>query len=531
MYPWINYLRENIPSVYTGLSERAIFGIDRDLPLTEGPKGLAIKVANGIVVLFAPEPTIREREELTVGRLIGRLGENPRVRYLALQDETGFIFATKNVTTLSRLNKDDFLKKVLESGESDYRYEKFSGEKIFELAIKFPTMGRYQGVLRIGFSTAEHDRLLNSYAIQIGFILLLVFAVVIIAVSLLTTSRRLAAQKSLSDAILSEMSAACIAVDKEGIITMINPVGARLFGIQRETCVGKALDRAMPGDPLHLKNTLRKNSGETIRTEFEKGSKKRILDIATGNLPDGGAFAIAEDITDIIELRKEAASAEHLRALGELAAGVAHEIRNPLNAIGIAAQRLSSEFEPKSDDAGYNELLTSLKSEIRRLDNVIREFIGLSAPMAPNLVKQPLKPLLDEIVSATKLRAEGSGLKFENEITDCGEFAFDSEQLKKAILNLVKNAIEATPRGGAIRLACSRDNGELKIQVWDNGAPIPEKIREKLGKPFVSSGKEGGTGIGLFVAFRVARDHGGRIEIESDTTGTSFTIILPGGKR
>ncbi|RKZ29687.1 hypothetical protein DRQ36_07890, partial [bacterium] len=445
LYPWITRLPENIPGVFSGLADQQLFGIDREFPLTEGPKGLAIKISNGIVVLFAPEPTIREREKLTVGRLISRLGENPRVRYITLQDESGFIFATKSVHDMSSLAADSALAYVQATGKPNWRYQTFSGEKVFELALRFPTMGDYRGVLRVGLSTVEHNRLFYGYAIQLAIILVLALAVSIIAVGLLMTSKRLAVQKGLSDAILSEMNAVCIAVDRDGIVTLINPAASKLFGIPAADATGKIMEDVLHGDIFRLGEVVSKDAGGAFNVEIKRGDSNRVLEVSTGKLPDGGAFAIAEDVTSLVELRKEAAGAEHLRALGELAAGVAHEVRNPLNAIGIAAQRLLVEFEPKTENEAYRELLSGLRAEIDRLDRVIREFIGLSAPMAPNMVRQPLKPLLNEIADAGRLRAEGMGIEFDAEIDELGELDFDSEQLKKALLNLIKNAVEATP--------------------------------------------------------------------------------------
>lgn len=527
IYPWLSNIEYYLPGIFKGTIDREIFGIDRELPLTEGPKVLAQRVSNGIVVLFAPEPTVKEREELTVGKLIGRLGENPRVRYLALQDENGFIFATKSVRVLSSISADPFLGSVLKKGEPAWRYIDFSDEKVFELAIKFPQMGIYQGVLRVGLSTKQQDALLFGYFIQLAIILFLALAVSIVAIAYFFATRQLAKEKSLSDAILSGMNAGCVAVDSEGLLTLINPGAQRIFSLQKGRGIGEKYENVFAGDSLRLRETLLNKSGSVFRVDIEKGNEKRTLDVSTGVLPDGGAFAVAEDITDLIELRSAIASVEHLKALGELTAGVAHEIRNPLNAIGIAVQRLSSEFEPESEKVFYHELLDGLKKEIKRLDNIVREFIGLSAPMAPNLVKQPLLPLIEEVVSSVRMRADALGIELETDIDDPGVVPFDEEQLKKALMNLAKNAIEATPKNGKIIIK-SKDEGEsVLISIWDNGPPIPEKVRGKIGKPFVSSGKEGGTGIGLFVVFRVIREHDGRIDFKSDETGTEFIVSLP----
>ncbi len=526
-YSWMSDLTVRLWGVYSGAVEAETYGIDRDFPLTEEPKVMAIQVDNGVLVLFAPEPTIREHEELTVGNLIGHIGENPNVRYITLQDENGFIFATKSVTEMSSLAADSFLIGVERSGVTKSRYLNFHGERVYELAVKFPKMGLYKGVLRIGLSTSDYQKLYTGYGLQLAIILLLVLAVAIVAVVLLLTTRRLSAQKSLSDAILSEMNALCVAVDKEGIITLLNPVTAKVYGIKQSDALGRQIEDVFLGDPLKLRETLRGEVGSVFAVECAVDDRVYHLDVSTGILPDGGAFAIAEDITNILELRKEAAGAEHLRALGELTAGVAHEIRNPLNAIGIASQRLSAEFEPREDEEGYRELLRNVRQEITRLDNVVREFIGLSAPMSPDLKKQPLRPILEEIGEAGKLRASGKNIEFYVKIGEVGIIAVDEEQLKKALLNLIKNAVEATPEGGEISLTAIRETERVRISVSDNGPPIPPEIREKLGKPFVSAGKENGTGIGLFLAFRIARDHGGRIEVETDDNETVFTMILP----
>jgi len=526
-YSWLVDIRANLPDIYDNFAQTQLFGIDLELPLEGGPKGIAVRVENGVVILFAPEPTLHEREELTVGRMIGRLGENPEVRYLALQDETGFIFATKSVQRMSSLSADDFLLDVHETGAPNYRYAEFSGERVFEMALSFPQMGRYRGVLRIGLSTADYDRLFRGYVLQIGVILLLVIFAVVGALMVSYRARRLSAQVRLSDAVVSEMNAACVAVNSSGNISLLNPMSAMLFGISQKEAIGRSYSSVFPSDELGLERVIATGQGMSARIEVETKKGARILDVSAGKLSDGGAFAVAEDVTDIIELKREAASLEHLRALGELAAGVAHEIRNPLNAIGIVAQRLSGEFRPTEGEEEYSDMLKNLRAEISRLDNIVREFIGLSAPMAPELSFAPLEPLIREIERAGRLRAEGSGIEFESQIEFEGKAEFDENQLKKALFNLLKNAVEATPSGGKIVFSVREQNGEIHISVWDSGAPVPDKIMKKLGKPFVSAGKEGGTGIGLFVAFRIAKDHRGRIDVETTEEGTSFTLVLP----
>ena len=527
LFSWLNTVKTNLHLIYDNTESTQLFGIDRELPLEEGPKGLAIRVKNGVIILFAPEPTSREREELTLGRMIGRLGENPEVRYLALQDTSGFIFATKTVRKMSSLTSDEFLQKVVETGEANSRYADFSGERVFELALNFPQMGRYKGILRIGFSAADYDRLFRGYAFQIGAILVLVLIAAGGIIALSMTTRRLSAQVGLSEAIVSEMNAACLAINPSGKISLINPVAVKLFGLSSREICGKSYVATFPEDILGLQKVLKTKRAYIARTEIKTPSGVRLLDISANKLVEGGAFAVAEDITDIIELKKEAASVEHLRALGELTAGVAHEIRNPLNAIGIVAQRLSAEFTPMEDEVEYLDMLKNLRVEISRLDNIVREFIGLSAPLAPNLSFKPIDPLLAEIEAAGRLRAEGSGIDFESKIDFSGHIEFDDDQLKKALLNLIKNAVEATPKGGKIKLKAYKLADELCISVWDSGPPVPNKIIEKLGKPFVSAGKEGGTGIGLFVTFRVAKDHGGRIEVDTGENGTDFRCVLP----
>jgi len=527
-YPWLNRVSENLPLVYQGINNSQLFGIDRELPLTEGPKGIALEVDNGILVLFSPEPTIKEREELTVGNLIRRLGENPQIRYLTLQDKSGFIFATKSVSTMSSLESDNFLQVIYNSGKSNSRFIRFSGEKIFEFATVFPRMGRYSGILRMGISAKDYDRLLLSYAIQLGIILILTIIGGIVVMAFISTSRRLAKQKGLSDAILSEMNAICVAIDNHGIVTLINPIAAKLFGVNIEDSIGKLQEDVFQNDPLKLTDQLRRKSGRVFREEIQTINGLRTYDISTGNLSDGGAYVVAEDVTDFIELRREVAQAEHLKSLGELAAGVAHEIRNPLNAIGIASQRLSNEFKPIEDENGYQNLLFELRSAIKRLDNVVREFIGLSAPMAPNMDIQPLNPLIQEIIADNRMQIEGSGLQFVTQIDDLGYAKIDPGQIKKALQNLIKNAVEATSSGGKIEIRAHRTDNQIKISIWDSGKPIPENIQGKIGKPFVSYGKETGTGIGLFTTYRIASDHGGKIEFESDKNGTEFRFILYG---
>lgn len=230
-------------------------------------------------------------------------------------------------------------------------------------------------------------------------------------------------------------------------------------------------------------------------------------------------------------LEREVEQRERLSALGNLAAGVAHEVRNPLNAVAMGLQRLAKEFAPTSVEEGeeFGQIVKTLREEVVRLNRIVEEFLTLARP--PGLELKPCKPavLLEELDRLVAAEAERRGISWSVVGTEGlpEEAIWDTERLKQAIWNVVLNALDASSPGGSVRVEAAPHEDGAVIAVTDTGPGIPPEAIERIFEPYFTT-KAGGTGLGLALARRIVEAHGGRIAVESEAgRGTTVRLIIP----
>jgi signal transduction histidine kinase len=226
---------------------------------------------------------------------------------------------------------------------------------------------------------------------------------------------------------------------------------------------------------------------------------------------------------------------DRLAAMGELASTVAHEVRNPLNAVGMTAQRLKREFlgavpAEAADRAELQELLGVMTSETQRIDRIVQQFLEYARPprLAPEAVD--LDALVGDAAGRARSRAEARGVRVEVEASGAGIAVVDPAQLRQALDNLVRNAVEATPEGGRVSLSARREAGGHAVEVRDTGRGIePDHLPRIFDLYFTT--KADGTGVGLAVTQQIVTAHGGTIEVDSRPGGgTTMTVRLPAGE-
>lgn len=232
---------------------------------------------------------------------------------------------------------------------------------------------------------------------------------------------------------------------------------------------------------------------------------------------------IIRDVTEKRMLEEYMKNAEKLKITGEIAAGVAHEIRNPLTVISGFMQMLNDENCPRSM---YIDIITS---EVKRMNSIINEFLLLSKPHVANIKIQNIKVLLNEVLLLFQSEAHYKGVSITSSCQP-GTFLVycEGNQLKQVFINLLKNSLEAMPQGGEIVIQCAIRNSEtIQVSIKDNGMGISQEVLQQIWKPFFTT-KEDGTGLGLLITERIIKQHHGSIKITSELgKGTSVDISLP----
>lgn len=326
-----------------------------------------------------------------------------------------------------------------------------------------------------------------------------------------------------------------ILVDLNGFITNINPSMAKLTGYSLEEAIGVRFWEIIDQDFKEVTSAAFEKTKEGASEQFEttiidKKDNKRILKITTiphfENNQIQGIIGIAKDITEKKKTDEYIRKSEKLSVIGELAAGVAHEIRNPLTSLKGFAQLLNSKITDEKD----KQFVEIMLSELDRINFIVSEFMVLSKPHALRYQKKELQTIMTHVITLLDTQAILKNIQIVSNIEDEPIFvSCEENQLKQVFVNLLKNAIEAMDQGNIYIKLCRDPIEEDKVIVTikDEGAGIPQEIIERLGQPFFTT-KASGTGLGMMVSYSIIENHNGAININSkENEGTTVEVKLP----
>jgi two-component system sensor histidine kinase AtoS len=412
---------------------------------------------------------------------------------------------------------------AISRGELDQRIEPTTRDEIGRLAVAFNHMAAQLGQERRALEAA-HGELRQRFA-------------------------ELADLKSYTDNILASVKTGIVTVDLEGRIVTLNPAAELLTGFfagevagryctevfRDSPTIGEIIMEALatradaPGIPL----VLNRRGGAAVPVEL------RVAPLRGGDGKDLGVVGVLRDLTVIRELQRQLERSDRLAAVGTLAAGLAHEIKNPLTSLVTFTRHLTRRF----DDAGFREKFQSIvPRELERINGIVERLLELSRPsrLAPAPVRIP--DLLDRAVDLYTHRFEAQGVRVIREYAaTVVPVAADEELVYRAFVNLVANALDAMERGGRLTLRVgwsderepelggrrARLGPRLRVEIADTGAGIAPAVLDRIFDPFFST-KEHGTGLGLALTHKIIDDHGGSIRVSSTPgAGTTVRILLP----
>ncbi len=281
---------------------------------------------------------------------------------------------------------------------------------------------------------------------------------------------------------------------------------------------------------------------ETQETEQLLGENRRHIFLWAGMMIMIGLSAMVvlyqtqnRHVARLQAMQERLHHAERVSSLGKLGAGVAHEIRNPLNAISMAAQRLQREFAPSDpeENTEFNGISHIIRDEVKRLNGIVEDFLSLTQNNQMEFREQPVGPLLDRVLALTREEAALKGVRIEK---DCGSkvprIHMNKGRMEQALLNIVRNAVDSITDAGVVTLSCQeKGKGWTAIAVRDTGCGIPETEQGRIFDPFYTT-KKNGVGLGLAITHEIILAHGGEIRVHSEPTkGTTFEILLPAPSR
>lgn len=328
--------------------------------------------------------------------------------------------------------------------------------------------------------------------------------------------------------IVDNVSSGLLTVSRDGRISSFNREAERITGWAGSEALGRTLAELFPAlGPIGAPSQQ-----ERMQVRFDRRDGRRLhLGMSLSELRDpggesDGAIVIFQDLTRVVEMEEELRRSERLGAIGQLAAGLAHEIRNPLASLSGAIELLTSDLP--SGDASSQTLSQIVRRETARLNRLVTDFLTYARPGPGRFEPVELGTLFEEL-RALLARDAGCGIELLPSIEPGLRALGNSDQLRQVFWNLVRNAAESEPVDGVIRVhgRVSANDSELEICVEDRGCGFAPEALDRLFEPFFTT-KPKGTGLGLATVQRVVEAHGGRIAVASERDkGTTVRVFLP----
>ncbi|WHY64011.1 PAS domain S-box protein [Cytobacillus firmus] len=323
--------------------------------------------------------------------------------------------------------------------------------------------------------------------------------------------------------------------DEKGIITNVNERFCEISQYSRDELIGH--NHSLLNSNLHSKDFFKNlwktiGSGEVWRGEIRNKAKDgsyywvhtTIVPFMNANGKPYQYLAIRNDITERKKTEEVLHRQDKLAAVGQLAAGVAHEIRNPLTTMKGYTEFL--QLDETNEER--QEYLSIILDEIDRVNHIVEDFMVLAKPKAAELEERDIIPIIKNVISFLEFEARKREVKIRFEYErDIIQIECDENRLKQVFLNFIKNGIEAMPDGGDITVRAAIINNQVQIAIQDTGVGIPQEKLKNIGEPFFTT-KKNGNGLGLMVSFKIIESHNGKVFIESELNkGTTFNIVLP----
>ncbi len=338
-------------------------------------------------------------------------------------------------------------------------------------------------------------------------------------------------------AVLDNITAGVISVDKDGYITTMNKAAARMFGSPSVTFVGRKSAELVPEGYGSIENEIRKYFAKNPNSQWRKqlsvplksGELQLLVNIVAINVPEDPEeqgqllVSVLEDVTELEKMQRMA-------AWREVAKRIAHEIKNPLTPIKLSAQRLEHKFAKKVEDQAFGECTGLIVRQVEQLQAMVSEFSAFAKLPELKLIKGDLMPLLDEVVALFEHSHSQIRWIREGEKT-LPHLSFDREGLRRGLINILTNAVEVLDKrpdaAVIIRAVYDKQLSLVRLEFEDNGPGMSPEERSRLFEPYFSR-KRGGTGLGLTILKSIISDHQGYVRVRSTPSqGTVLIIELP----
>ncbi|CAB5094761.1 Sensor protein of zinc sigma-54-dependent two-component system [Olavius algarvensis associated proteobacterium Delta 3] len=505
------------------------------------------------------------RRDFRRQRLIVETAQLPDIAYILVTDSGGIILAHNDLARVGEFYGEGIdLDSLTQTSDTQWRTVQLpTGEPVFEVFRRFKPTGpprhMHRGMKRFRPPPPEPDTamepdLQQPRAIFVGLdmttveqarksdirnsvvtaSILLLGGLAGIALLLLLQGYRstrvsLERVRAFSTSLVEHMPIGLIAADAEERVTSVNPVAQSMLDITSENVAGKSLSDVLPPElEAALKTADARDSAIDLEVECRLPTGRQIpLAVSTADLPDGGIVVLFKDQSEIEQLRKQVLRSQRLATVGQLAAGVAHEVRNPLSSIKGFSTYFKERYRKIPEDQQIADLMIQ---EADRMDRVVSQLLEFARPVSIRRAELSVPELVGDAIQLVLRKAEDKSLTIDSQIADgLPLLAADADKIRQVLLNLLFNSIDAMESGGSLSVAVMerRARGEIEIRISDTGRGIEATHLPHIFDPYFTT-KSSGTGLGLAIAHNIMEAHGGKIRINSQVgEGTQVSLIFP----
>jgi two-component system sensor histidine kinase HydH len=503
-------------------------------------------------------------------KLLTETAQQHDIVYLLVTDTNGIILAHNNPAYIGKTHGTGLnLKRILHKETLKWRIvSNPEGKKIFEVFSKFSPVERglnvgsghlimqlwfqrgmnerlevsaFNPIIFVGLDMASIEEAIRSdtrHTVVMGIILLLIgfagIALLFLAQSYRAARMSLSRIKAFSDNLVENMPIGLVAIDNNQNVTSLNHVAGAILGCSASEVIGKNAARAVPEELLALLDNLDTEKG-VVEKEIDcsvREGKVIPLEVSATLLNDEnrlflGYVLLFKDLSEVRSLRKEIARNQRLASVGRLAAGVSHEIRNPLSSI----KGFATYFKERYHDIPENQQISNLMiQEVDRLNRVVGQLHEFARPIT--ILKKPMniRTLLENSLKMIERQTLEANIKIQTRLdADIGDVLVDPDRINQVFLNLYLNAIESMKNGGSLNvwLLKNEEKVGIEIRVRDTGTGISQEDLTHIFDPYFTT-KASGTGLGLAIVHNIIEAHEGEIKVDSMLgQGTTITLFLP----
>lgn len=540
----------DIDPILEGIVPSLVLGL-HDSPTGQGKRfaaAVARKGGGAIVVTVTGQKLEQYLQSVGLGKTLAQLSEIPSVAFIAIQDREGPVGATPGVSQPASLDADPLLHQVMESGEPASRFTQFNGKEVLEEVIRTDLAAGYPALFRVGIRTDVYRNALQrsaGHGLLMG-ILFLAAGVTLTGLLFLwhhhrfTRSRHLR-ELALSGRIMAAMDEAMLVVNREGQVLRANEAAGRLLGaaegaavpdvirpLAEMDCGGHSVSGPLPGPPSGRPDPVIRLNGRIFLVHCQPTPAELMGETVRNDKRPARMFLL-RDITEQRAMEETVERQARLAGLGRVVSSVAHEIRNPLNAISLSVQTLQRRLAVLAEPRDLSTLEV-VREEIGRLNRLVEDLLIFSRTAPENLRDLPILSLVERVrgVLSEDLARRGAVLEVTPGIDGPDPVVRGSEErLFQVLVNLVRNSLEAVDGPVRIGIRLGREEAFFSLTLSDSGPGFsPEALAHAM-EPFFTT-KSTGVGLGLALSAEIVRSHGGRLRLGNlPGGGAGVTLLLP----